>query len=55
VQDAAAARIQQLIDADAPLVTIYDRAFVAVYDKRLTGYRPTSFAWFGSEPWNIDI
>lgn len=55
VQDAAAAQIQRLIDADVPVVTIYDRAFLAVYDKRLTGYHPTSFAWWGSAPWDIDI
>jgi peptide/nickel transport system substrate-binding protein len=55
VQNAAAAEYQRLIDAEVPVVMIYERAFVAVYDKRLTGYRPTSFAWFGSRPWDIDI
>jgi peptide/nickel transport system substrate-binding protein len=55
VQDKAAAAYQRIIDRDAPWITIYERAFLAVYDKRLTGYHPNSFSNWGGEPWNIDI
>jgi peptide/nickel transport system substrate-binding protein len=55
VQDKAAAGFQRLIDDDAPVITIYERAFLAVYDKRLTGYHPNSFSNWGSTPWTIDI
>jgi peptide/nickel transport system substrate-binding protein len=55
VQDKAAAAMQRAIDDDAPVITVYERAFVAVYDKRLTGYHPNSFSYWGGDPWNIDI
>jgi peptide/nickel transport system substrate-binding protein len=55
VQDKAAAAFQRLIDADAPVISVYERAFLAVYDKRLTGYHPNSFSNWGSTPWTIDI
>jgi peptide/nickel transport system substrate-binding protein len=55
VQDKAAAVIQKTVDDDAPLIMIYERAFLAVYDKRLTGYHPNSFSNWGSDPMNIDI
>ena len=54
VQDAAAATFQRQIDADAPVITVYERAFLAVYDKRLTGYHPNSFSNWG-DPMSIDI
>lgn len=55
VQDKAAAEFQRIIDNDAPLIMIYERAFLAVYDKRLTGYHPNSFSNWGSDPMGIDI
>jgi peptide/nickel transport system substrate-binding protein len=55
VQDKAAAAIQKAVDNDAPLIMIYERGFLAVYDQRLTGYHPNSFSNWGSDPMNIDI
>lgn len=55
VQDKAAAAYQRIIDQDAPWIVTYERAFLAVYDKRLTGYHPNSFSNWGGDPWNIDI
>jgi peptide/nickel transport system substrate-binding protein len=55
VQNKAAAAMQRIVDADAPLIMIYERAFLAVYDKRLTGYHPNPFSNWGSDPMNIDI
>jgi peptide/nickel transport system substrate-binding protein len=55
VQDKAAAQFQRIIDHDAPLIMIYERAFLAVYDKRLTGYRPNSFSNWGGNAMQIDI
>ena len=55
VQDKAAAEFQRIIDNDAPWIMLYERGFLAVYDKRLTGYHPNSFSNWGGDPWNIDI
>jgi len=55
VQDKAAAELQRIVDNDAPLIMMYERAFLAVYDKRLTGYHPNSFSNWGSYPMGIDI
>jgi peptide/nickel transport system substrate-binding protein len=55
VQNKAAAAFQRIIDNDAPLIMMYERGFLAVYDKRLTGYHPNSFSNWGGDPWNIDI
>ncbi len=55
VQDKASAEIQRIVDNDAPLIMMYERAFLAAYDKRLTGYRPNFFSNWGGDPWNIDI
>ena len=55
VQDKAAAAYQRIIDEDSPWIMIYERAFLAVYDKRLTGYHPNSFSNWGGQPWNVDI
>jgi peptide/nickel transport system substrate-binding protein len=54
VQDKAAAAFQRAIDNDAPWIMIYERAYLAVYDKRLTGYHPDSFSYWGV-PWDMDI
>lgn len=54
VQDRMAAEFQRIIDADAPVIMIYERAFLAVYDKRLTGYHPNSFSNWG-DPMIVDI
>ena len=54
VQNAAAAAFQRQIDEDAPLIVIYERAFLAVYDNRLRGYHPTPYSWWG-DPLQIDI
>ena len=55
VQDKAAAEFQRIVDNDAPLIMLYERAFLAVYDKRLTGYHPNSFSNWGGDPMQIDI
>jgi peptide/nickel transport system substrate-binding protein len=55
VQNKAAAQFQRIIDNNAPLIMLYERAFLAVYDKRLTGYHPNSFSNWGGDPMNIDI
>jgi peptide/nickel transport system substrate-binding protein len=54
-QDEAAASFQRIIDADAPVIMLYERAFLAVYDKRLRGYHPNSFSNWGGDPMNLDI
>lgn len=54
VQNKAAAAFQRLVDDDAPWILSYERGFVAVYDKRLTGFHPNSFSNWGV-PWDIDI
>jgi peptide/nickel transport system substrate-binding protein len=55
VQDKAAAAFQRIIDDDAPLIMLYERAFLAVYDKRLTGFHPNSFSNWGGDPMSMDI
>jgi peptide/nickel transport system substrate-binding protein len=55
VQDKAAEMYQKQIDEDAPWIMTYERGFLTVYDKRLTGYHPNSFSNWGSAPWDIDI
>jgi peptide/nickel transport system substrate-binding protein len=55
VQDKAAAQFQRIIDGDAPWIMLYERAFLAVYDKRLTGFHPNPFSNWGSDPMGIDI
>jgi peptide/nickel transport system substrate-binding protein len=55
VQNKAAAAFQRMVDDDAPWIMMYERGFLAVFDKRLTGYHPNSFSNWGGEPWNIDI
>jgi peptide/nickel transport system substrate-binding protein len=55
VQNKAAAAFQKQIDDDVPWIVSYERAFLAVYDKRLTGFHPNSFSNWGGDPWNIDI
>jgi peptide/nickel transport system substrate-binding protein len=55
VQNKAAAAFQRLVDEQAPWLMFYERGFLAVYDKRLTGYHPNSFSNWGGDPWNIDI
>jgi len=45
---------QRLIDADCPTIIIYERAFISVYDGRLTGYHPNPFSYFG-DPMQLDI
>jgi peptide/nickel transport system substrate-binding protein len=55
VQDKLSAQFQRIVDNDAPEIMLYERAFLAVYDKRLTGYHPNFFSNWGGDPWNIDI
>jgi peptide/nickel transport system substrate-binding protein len=54
VQRAAADGMQRLIDRDAPAIILYERAFVSVYDARLTGYNPNPFSYWG-DPLQLDI
>jgi len=50
----AADAFQRLIDNDAPTVVLYERAFLAVFDNRLTGYHPHGFSYWG-DPMQLDI
>jgi hypothetical protein len=34
---------------------MYERSFLMVYDKKITGLHPNSFSNWGSYPWQIDI
>jgi peptide/nickel transport system substrate-binding protein len=54
-QDKIAAGYQKQIDDDSPWIMLYERGFLTVYDKRLTGFHPNSFSNWGSYPWDIDI
>ncbi len=54
VQKATAAEFQRLIDADCPAVIIYERAFVSIYNGRITGYHPNPFSDWG-DPMELDI
>lgn len=51
----AAQAFQRIIDDDAPMIMMYERAFLAVYDKRLTGYHPNSFSYWGDDLMKMDI
>jgi peptide/nickel transport system substrate-binding protein len=55
VEDKAAAKYQRLVDGEAPWIMLYERAFLAVFDKRLTGFHPNPFSNWGSDPMNVDI
>jgi len=55
VEMKAAAEFQRIIDHDAPMITLYERAFLDVYDKRLTGYHPSSYSYWGDNPGDMDI
>ena len=55
VQVKAAAAFQRIMDNDAPMVMMYERAFLAAYDKRLTGYHPNSFSYWGDSLMQMDI
>lgn len=54
VQKALATEMQRLIDSDCPVIEIYERAFLAVYDARLKGYTPHPFSDWG-DPLALDI
>lgn len=49
-----AGAMQRVLDNDAPAVGIYERAYLSVYDQRLTGYHPNSFSSWG-DPLQMDI
>lgn len=53
-QNGSAASFQRIIDQDAPTTILYERAFLAVYDNRLTGYHPHPFSYWG-DPLQLDI
>jgi peptide/nickel transport system substrate-binding protein len=55
VENKAAAQFQRIIDNDAPWILFYERGFLMVYDKKITGLHPNSFSNWGSYPWQIDI
>ena len=46
--------VQRRLNADTPVIVLYQRAFLASYDARLTGYHPTSFSYWG-DPLQLDI
>ena len=54
VQEKSATEFQRIIYNDAPTVVIYERAFLSVYDERLTGYHPNPFSYWG-DPMELDI
>jgi len=54
VQNEAAAGFQRIIDEDVPAIVLYERAFLAVFDNRLSGYHPHSFSLWG-DPLQLDI
>lgn len=54
VQKATAAEFQRLIDRDAAAIVLYERAFLAVHDGRLTGYHPNPFSYWG-DPLQLDM
>lgn len=54
VQKSTAAKMQRLIDDDSPTIILYERAFLAVYDQRVTGYAPNPFSQWG-DPMQLDI
>ena len=49
-----ATAMQRAIDADTPVIPLYDRAFLSAYDARLRGYRPSSFTYWG-DPLELDL
>jgi peptide/nickel transport system substrate-binding protein len=49
-----AAAMQRAIDAQTPVVPLYNRAFLSAYDARLRGYRPSSFTYWG-DPLDLDL
>lgn len=49
-----AAQMQRLVDDDCPMIEIYERAFLSVYDARVTGYAPNPFSYWG-DPLQLDI
>ncbi len=53
-RNAAAAEMQRQIDGDAAAMVVYERAFLAVYDGRVTGYNPNPFSYWG-DPMQLDI
>ena len=53
-QKALAAQLQRQIDDDCPVIEIYERAFLAVYDARVKGFAPNPFSDWG-DPMELDI
>ncbi|MGH7661228.1 MAG: hypothetical protein ACRENA_10000, partial [Vulcanimicrobiaceae bacterium] len=49
-----AAQTQRLMDDDCPMIELYERAFVSVYDARLTGYAPNPYSNWG-DPMALNI
>lgn len=49
-----AAEIQRRIDADVPVIALYQRVAVYAYDDRLRGFHPGTFTAFG-DPLDLDI
>jgi|SRR5579872_143212 len=48
------AEVQRLIDADVPVIVLYQRILVDAFDNRLRGFHPGTFAAFGN-PLDLDI
>lgn len=55
VEVQAAHEMQRIMDADAPMIMMYERAFLAAYDKRLTGYHPNPYSYWGDDLMKMDI
>lgn len=53
-QKALAVELQRQIYRDCPVIEIYERAFLAVYDARVTGFAPNPFSDWG-DPLQLDI
>lgn len=48
------AEVQRLIDADVPVIALYQRISVSAFDNRLRGFHPGTFTAFG-DPLELDI
>jgi len=49
-----AMEMQRRLDADIPLIVLYERTFLAAHDARLTGYHPSAFSYWG-DPLQLDL
>jgi ABC-type transport system substrate-binding protein len=46
--------MERMMDADIPGIVLLERDFVAVYDRRLRGYAPSAYSFWG-DPLALDL